>query len=67
MSQYEKAWIKALGARAGYTFAETLLAAIATAQLIEEVDWRVALSMACLAALVSILKSIVVGMPEVTL
>ena len=65
LTKYDKAWLKPLLARAGHTFAQVLLAGIGTAKVIEEVDWKVALSMACLSALCSIVKSLAVGMPEV--
>ena len=58
-------WKKAL-IRAAHTMAQSALATIGTTALIESVDWRVVVSTSLLAAIVSILKSMAVGLPEVT-
>lgn len=51
--------------RAGWTAAETALAMIPVGVGIEEVSWVHVLSVAGAAAIISLLKSIVAGMPEV--
>ena len=59
-----KSWIVAAGIRALKTFAQTMIAAIGTTALIEQVNWPVVFSTAGLAALLSILTSMA-GLPEV--
>lgn len=51
--------------RAGWTAAETALAMLPVGVGIEEVQWLHVLSVVALAAVLSLLKSIVAGMPEV--
>ena len=51
--------------RAAWTAAETALAMIPVGVRIEEVEWIHVLSVVALAAVLSLLKSIVAGMPEV--
>ena len=58
-----KKWIKAAGIRAIKTVAQALVAAIGSAAVLESVDWRVALSTAALAGVLSLLTSIA-GLPE---
>lgn len=58
-------WIQAAGRRALWTFCETFLGTIGPAVLIEEVSWRYVLSASTLAAIISLAKSVVVGLPEV--
>ena len=60
-----KKFIIAALVRALYTFAEAALAMIGTSVFIDQVNWVQVLSASALAAIISILKSIVVGMPEV--
>lgn len=55
---------KAAGIRALKTFCQTAIAAIGTTALIEQVNWLVVLSASALAAVLSILTSIVTGLPE---
>lgn len=57
-------WIAALK-RAGHAFAQTALALIPAAARIEAVDWLTVLSTSALAFVVSILKSMTIGVPEV--
>lgn len=57
-------WLKAAGARALKTVAQTAIATIGTTALISEVDWLVVVSTAGLAGLLSMLTSIA-GLPEV--
>lgn len=58
-------WL-ALLKRALWTAAETALALIPVGVGIEEVGWLHVLSVAALAAVISALKSIVTGLPEVS-
>ncbi len=51
-------------ARAIHTFAQALLAFITIGMTLTELDWKHALSVAAMAAIYSILKSIVIGTPE---
>lgn len=61
-----KKFIKAMIIRALHTFAQTMLATIGTtAVAINEVNWLQALSISGTAVILSILKSIVIGLPEV--
>lgn len=55
---------KAAGIRALKTFCQTAIASIGTTALIEEVNWLVVASASGLAAVLSILTSIVTGLPE---
>lgn len=57
-------WQKA-GIRALHTFAQTALGMLTLGVAIQDVDWLNVLSVSALAAVYSILKSIVVGIPEV--
>lgn len=52
-------------ARATWTVCETFIGVVGTASLIEEVNWKVVLSSAALAGLLSLVKSIIKGLPEV--
>jgi hypothetical protein len=60
-----KKWIKAAAIRAAKTIAQTAIAAIGTTALITEVNWAVVLSTSALAGVLSVLTSIVLGLPEV--
>ncbi len=57
-------FFKAALIRAVYTVAETAIGVIGTSVILSEVDWKMVLSASALAGIVSILKSIAVGMPE---
>ncbi len=59
-----KKWAIAAGIRAVKTFAQAAVAMIPAAVTISQVDWKVVLGTAALAAVVSILTS-VAGIPEV--
>lgn len=51
--------------RAGWTAAETAIAMIPVGVGVEDVEWVHVLSVVAVAAVLSFLKSIVAGMPEV--
>ena len=57
-------FFKAALIRAVYTVAETAIGVIGTSAILSEVDWKMVLSASALAGIVSILKSIAIGMPE---
>ena len=59
------AWAKAAAIRALKTVAQTAAATIGTSAILSDVDWRVCLSAAVLAGLLSLLTS-VAGLPDVT-
>ena len=61
-----KKFLIAAGIRALRTLAQTAIATIGTTALLEEVNWAVVASTSALAAILSILTSIVTGLPEVT-
>lgn len=50
--------------RAAYTFAETAVAMLTVGQAFTEVDWMHIISVSGVAAIVSVLKSIIIGLPE---
>lgn len=50
--------------RAAYTFAETAVAMLTVGQAFTEVDWMHIISVSGVAAIASVLKSIIVGLPE---
>lgn len=60
-----KKFLKAAGIRAIYTIAETALGIIGGSTLISEVNWKLVISASILSGIVSILKSIIIGLPEV--
>ena len=55
---------KAAGARALRTFCQVAISTIGTTALLEQVNWLVVGSASLLAAILSILTSIVMGIPE---
>lgn len=59
------AWVKAAAIRALKTVAQTAAATIGTSAILSNVNWRVCLSAAVLAGILSLLTS-VAGLPEVT-
>ena len=59
-----KKWCRAAAVRAVKTFAQACIALIPAAVTITEVDWKTVLGSAVLAAIVSLLTS-VLGIPEV--
>jgi hypothetical protein len=56
--------LKAAGIRALHTMAQTALGVIGSTVFAEEVNWIAVGSASLLAGIVSILKSVIVGMPE---
>jgi ABC-type proline/glycine betaine transport system permease subunit len=60
-----KKFLIAAGIRALRTFAQTAIALIGTSLYLHDVNWGAVLSASVLAALLSILTSIVTGLPEV--
>lgn len=60
----KKFW-KATAIRAIKTICQTAIATIGTASLLSEVNWLVVGSASLLAGVLSVLTSIVVGLPEV--
>ena len=63
-STYWKNWIKAAGVRAIKTVAQTAVATIGTAAVLDEVNWIMVASASALAGVLSLLTS-VAGLPEV--
>ena len=60
----DKAWWLAAGIRALKTVAQTAVATIGTASIVEQVDWKMVVSASLLAGFLSLLTSIG-GIPEV--
>ena len=60
-----KKWLKAAEIRAVKTIAQTAIATIGTSSVLSEVNWAVVVSASLLAGLLSILTSVVTGLPEV--
>ena len=60
-----KTWAKAAPVRAIKTVAQSAVAMIGTAAVMAEVDWKMVISAAVLAGVISILTS-VAGLPEVS-
>ncbi|MGN8763937.1 holin [Hornefia butyriciproducens] len=58
-----KIWMKAAGVRAVKTMAQTAIATIGSAAVLSSVDWKMVVSAAVLAGLLSLLTS-VAGLPE---
>lgn len=63
-----KEWLKAAGIRALRTVAQTALAMLTVegVRSITDVDWIGILGVSALAGIVSILTSVVTGLPEIT-
>ena len=59
-----KEFIRAALIRAVRTVAQTAIATIGTTAVIEDVNWLLVLSASALAGLLSLLTSIVTGLPE---
>lgn len=65
MSEKTKLWIRAAGVRALKTVAQAAIGAIGAATALRGVDWPLVASTATLAGVVSVLTSIIAGLPEV--
>ena len=59
----KKKWMLNAGIRAVKTMAQTAVAVMGTSTILSEVDWRMVLSSAVVAGIVSLLTS-VAGLPE---
>ena len=64
MSKSFKKWAKAAGIRAVRTVAQSALATIGTSAVIDEVNWVLVCSASALAGVLSVLTSVVTGLPE---
>ena len=60
-----KSFWKATAVRAIKTICQTAIATIGTASIMSEVNWPVVISASVLAGILSVLTSIVTGLPEV--
>lgn len=60
-----KLWIKAAGVRAIKTIAQAAIGVIGTATVMGEVDWKYVLSASVVAGVLSLLTSVVGGLPEI--
>lgn len=60
-----KRWLKAAAIRAVRTVAQSALATIGTSAVLGDVNWVMVGSAAALAGILSILTSVVTGLPEV--
>lgn len=63
MTNFKK-WIAAAGIRALKTVAQTALATIGTSTVLDEVNWVMVASASVLAGILSLLTSVVTGLPE---
>jgi hypothetical protein len=64
MDEYITQFAVSAGKRALWTFAETALGMITVGQAFTEVNWLHIISVAGVAAIASLLKSIIISMPE---
>ena len=63
--EYWNNWAKAAGVRAVKTVAQTFVATIGTAAVLQDVNWVMVLSASALAGVISLATS-VAGLPEVS-
>lgn len=63
--EYWISWAKAAGVRAVKTVAQTFVATIGTAAVLQDVNWIMVVSASALAGVISLATS-VAGLPEVT-
>lgn len=59
-----KKWLKAAAIRAVRTVAQSALASVGTAAVLGDVNWLMVGSAAALAGILSVLTSVVTGLPE---
>lgn len=64
--EYWIKWAKAAGVRAVKTVAQTFVATIGTAAVLQDVNWLMVLSASALSGVISLATS-VAGLPEVTI
>lgn len=64
MDEYITKFAVSAGKRALWTFAETALGMITVGQAFTEINWLHIISVAGVASIASLLKSIVISMPE---
>jgi hypothetical protein len=64
MKEETKIFLKCAAKRSIRTVAQSAIAVIGTTAVIEQVDWKLVISSAALAGILSILNSIVTGLPE---
>lgn len=64
ISDKTRKWFKAAGVRAVKTMAQTFIATVGSAAVLSAVDWKVVLSAAVLAGILSVATS-VAGLPEI--
>ena len=64
MKENFKLWIKCAGVRAIKTVAQTAVGSIGASAMFSEVNWKIVISGALLAGIVSLLTS-VAGLPEI--
>ena len=64
MDEYITKFAISAGKRALWTFAETALGMITVGQAFTEINWLHIISVAGVAAIASLLKSIIISMPE---
>ena len=60
----DKRWLKAAGIRALKTMAQSALACMSTSAMIEDINWRMVVSVSVLSGMLSIRTSFA-GLPEV--
>lgn len=60
----DKRWLKAAGIRALKTMAQSALACMSTSAMIEDINWRMVVSVSVLSGILSICTSFA-GLPEV--
>lgn len=60
-----KDFIKATVIRALHTCLQVFIASAGTAEVLGDVDWKYVLSATAMATILSVAKSIVIGLPEV--
>jgi len=65
MDEKMEKFLKAALVRAARTIAQTAIATIGMASMLSDVNWTLVLSSSCLAGILSVLTSVVTGLPEV--